>query len=375
MRIGFDARKINREIRTGIEEYSYHLLENLLKIDSKNEYILYLDREVDDHVKHGLNLGHTTQIIVPVAQSPVVWASLALPLKVQFSSIRPDVLFMPVHYIPPFCPTKVLFVAYDLVFDHFRPLSRLVHSALVYIATKRATRIVAVSHATEHDLIKKIGVEPGRISVVHLGYDDRVYHTGYTSKETSHTVEKFGLTNGFILYCGTLQPRKNIVRLIEAYALILSKHTLPHKLVIVGKPGWKVNQVFRRVEQLGLRDRIVFTGYLPTKELALLLNRAAVFAFPSLYEGFGLPLLEAMACGVPVVTSDVSSMPEVVGDAAVLANPYDVQDLADAIARVLFEPNLRGQLTARGRERIKSFSWEKTARETLQVFEETNSSG
>ena len=369
MKIAFDARKINREIRTGIEEYSYHLLKNLLEIDSKNTYILYFDRPPSDKVKGELNLNQATCVVVPFPRSPVPWVTFALPLRMGLSNVRSNLLFMPVHYIPPLSPSKVIFTAYDAVFDHFGALTRWTHRVLLRLAINRAQHILAISCATQQDLIKHLGTDSHKITVTPLGYDNKVFHEFYTAIERQDVLAKYGLNGDYILYCGTLQPRKNVSRLIEAYSLLEKHHEIPQRLVIVGKQGWGFQQVYRRVQELGVIDRVVFTGYVPSRDLAMLMTSASLFAFPSLYEGFGIPLLEAMACGVPVVTSNISSMPEVVGDAAVLVNPYNVQELADGMRQILGNTGLAQSMKEKGMARAKLFSWRKTADLTLQVFE------
>ena len=369
MRIAFDARKINRKIRTGIEEYSYHLLKNLLEIDSQNDYVLYFDTPPSDKLTAELSAGKATSVVLPFPPSPVPWVTFALPMHLQFSRFRPNLLFMPVHYIPPVCPSKLIFTAFDAVFDHFGTISRWAHTVLLRIAINRSRQILAISHATQNDLIKHFRGDPNKITVTPLGYDPAVFHNCYTTIDRQEVLAKYNLDADYILYCGTLQPRKNVVRLVEAFSLLNRQIGFPQRLVLVGKQGWGFREIYRRVQELELEDRVVFTGYVPSQDLALLMNSTSLFVFPSLYEGFGIPLLEAMACGAPIVTSNISSMPEVVGDAGILIDPCNVQELADAMGQILGNPNLALIMKEKGIARAKLFSWRKTAEQTLQVFE------
>jgi len=178
-----------------------------------------------------------------------------------------------------------------------------------------------------------------------------------------------GIDYPYILYLGTLEPRKNVERLIEAF-IQLKKKQINEKLLISGIKGWDYQSIFDKVASLGVEKEIIFSGFIPNELIPFLYNGASAFVYPSLYEGFGLPVLEAMACGVPVVTSNVSSLPEVAGDAAILINPYSVDELADGIWRILSDEELRNQCIEKGIERAKSFTWERCAMETMKAFNE-----
>jgi glycosyltransferase involved in cell wall biosynthesis len=180
---------------------------------------------------------------------------------------------------------------------------------------------------------------------------------------------KHGIRVPYILYVGTIEPRKNITRLIQAFAQ-LKKRGLPHKLVIVGQPGWHCAPIYSEVERQGLQNEVIFTGYVPFEDLPALYSGAESMAFPSLYEGFGLPVMEAMACGTPVVTSDSSSLAEIADDAALLIDPLSVEQIAEALFRLHQEPHLREELSRRGRARAAEFTWERSARQTLDLYEE-----
>jgi glycosyltransferase involved in cell wall biosynthesis len=183
--------------------------------------------------------------------------------------------------------------------------------------------------------------------------------------------ERWSIRRPYILAVGNLQPRKNLLRLIEAFAQLITERRIPHQLVLAGKAKWRESDIHRTVRRLGIEDRIVFTGRVPDEDLACLLNGAELFVYPSLYEGFGLPVLEAMACGTPVVTSNCTSIPEVAGDAALLVDPYRVDELADAIHHVLSDESLRARLREKGLARSQMFSWRQTARKTWTAYCQT----
>ncbi len=232
---------------------------------------------------------------------------------------------------------------------------------------KSADKIIAVSYSTKQDLIKYFKIADNKIKVIHLASDEKFHPLD------SEIVNKFKKNHNinfpFILYVGTLEPRKNIPTLIEAF-YNLRKYNLPHKLVITGKKGWKYKLIFETIEKLNLQNNVIFTGYLPDEDLPALYNAADLFVYPSIYEGFGLPPLEAMSCGCRVITSNTSSLPEVVGDAGIMIDPYDTDALTSSIYEVLTNNELRADMVKKGLERAKMFSWEKTAEETLEIYKD-----
>jgi glycosyltransferase involved in cell wall biosynthesis len=234
---------------------------------------------------------------------------------------------------------------------------------------RAAHHVIADSAATRHDLIELLAVPPERIHVVHLGCHAR-FRPVPADAARAAVGERYGLRDPYILHVGTLEPRKNLATLIRAYARLRRERPIPQGLVLAGDRGWKYEPILRLVEDLGLHAAVQFTGPVPAEDLPALYNAADLFVYPSLYEGFGLPPLEAMACGTPVVTSNVSSLPEVVGDAALLVDPHDECALTEAMARALSDTELRQDMRARGLERARHFSWERSARETLAVYEE-----
>lgn len=268
------------------------------------------------------------------------------------------------------CPTVV--TVHDLSFlrfpQAFRRANRVYLSALTRISTRNATRVIAGSESTRRDVMELCHVPPERVVTVPYGVSE-----AFTPAEQSEAAEfrrRKGLPEQFILFLGTLEPRKNIGRLIEAYAALRTRGgaSATPKLVIAGGKGWHYESLFAQVANLGLSEAVIFPGYVPGDELAWWYRSASIFVFPSLFEGFGLPVLEALACGTPTITSNVSSLPEVAGDAALLVDPHDTEALVDAMMRLLREPELRARLSEAGVSQAKQFPWSRTAAETAAVY-------
>ncbi len=298
------------------------------------------------------------------------------------------------------CPTIV--TVPDLSFlrfpEAFRPFQRAYLSLITRISTRRAARVIAISESTRQDVIALCGVAPERVVVVPVGVTEAFCPA--PPGQVAEFRRRKGLPERFILYLGTLEPRKNLARLIEAFGMWRRPPSIPPargeeararsetgpssamegsgrsltepgvgvKLVIAGAKGWYYEQIFSRVRELGLDDDVIFPGFVPGDELPWWYRAAELFVYPSLFEGFGLPVLEALACGTPVVTSQASSLPEVAGDAALLAPPDDTGALAAAIGRVLGDPALRAQLRTAGPHQAARFSWQRTAAETIAVY-------
>ena len=275
------------------------------------------------------------------------------------------------------CPTVV--TVHDLSFlrypSAFRPFNRSYLSLITKASTRRAARVIAVSASTRQDVITLLGVPADRVIAIPNGITPEF--SPADPGEVSAFRQRAGLPERYILFLGTLEPRKNLVRLLEAYALLrswdqgssaaASAPAVP-PLVIAGAKGWFYQEIFARVDDLGLADQVVFPGFVPVEELPWWYRGAELFVYPSLFEGFGLPVLEAMACGTPTITSRASSLPEVAGEGAILVDPEDVKQLAEAIHQVLTTPGLAGQLRAAGLRQATRFPWERTAAATREVY-------
>jgi glycosyltransferase involved in cell wall biosynthesis len=281
--------------------------------------------------------------------------------------IEADLVHGPVFVGPLVSPCPVVVTIHDLSFIRFphlfRPANRLYLTALTRLSAQRAQRLLAVSKHAASESERLLGVPSERIDVVYHGVDPAFQPLPEDEVETFR--ESHGLPERFVLFVGTLEPRKNLVRLVEAFAQI---HDGKVGLVFVGGKGWLYDELYAKVETLGLSDRVIFPGYVMSEELPLWYNAAAVLAYPSVYEGFGFPVLEAQACGAPVLTSNVSSLPEAAGDAAVMVDPYDVEALTTGLSQLLTDGLLRHDLRERGLAHARGFSWPRTAQETARVY-------
>jgi glycosyltransferase involved in cell wall biosynthesis len=281
----------------------------------------------------------------------------------------PDSLWIPAHVLPLIHPRLSFVTVHDLGQVHFpgahTRMQRAYHNASIRWNALAAQHIFADSEATRDDLTEFFKIPLEKITVVYPAYDTQTFQTGRDGSELERVKEKYRIGNDYILAIGTIHPRKNYSRLIDAFRLL---ETRENELVIVGKRGWLYESIYEYVHQLGLDSQIRFIDYVPSRDLAVLLSGARLLAFPSLYEGFGLPILEAQACGTPVVCSMTSSLPEAAGDAALFVDPMDVNAIAGGMDRALSDGTIRNKLIARGLENVKRFSWESSARQILDVM-------
>jgi glycosyltransferase involved in cell wall biosynthesis len=283
----------------------------------------------------------------------------------------PEILFVPAHTIPVIRrpSLKTIVTIHDLGAEflaqhHQFPHKLYLNWSTKYVA-KHATHIIAVSDATKKDLVKQFKVSPKRITVVHEAVNSDIYYPRKKA-EVENVKKEFGLKKPYLLFVGTIQPRKNLIKLIEAFSKLKNKNL---DLVISGKPGWLFEEIYAAPKKFGVENQVKFLGYVPEEKIPALYSGAEIFVYPSLYEGFGLPILEAMACGCPVLTSNTTSMPEVSGGNALLVNPKKTEEITFGIKQLLKNPIKRQVMAQKGLEWVKNFSWEKTAAETIAVFE------
>jgi glycosyltransferase involved in cell wall biosynthesis len=306
----------------------------------------------------------------------ILWEQTALPLASRSCDLLHGLAFVAPLFAP--CPTVV--TVYDLSFmrtpERFRPGNRWYLQTFTRWSCRRARRIIAISENTKRDVMALLNIPGERVDVVYPGVDAR-FRPLPPEQVAAFRAAK-GLPERFVLYLGTIEPRKNLTVLLEAYAAlrrgVREERRTPDpgprtpQLVMAGGKGWMFEEVFARLEALGLKDDVILPGYVPDAELPLWYNSAEVFVYPSLYEGFGIPPLEALACGTPAVVSNVSALPEAVGDAGLLVRPGDAAELADALRRLLDDAALRAELGARGRAHAARFSWERAAAQTVAVY-------
>ncbi len=378
MRVAVDARPAAFPEKTGIGYYTWNLLRHLPRVDPSTRYLAwYLNARAILGGPRRL-LGDLPGVRERWTPIPARWFErterLGLPRLEWF--VRFDVLFGPNFIPPPSHARHQVVTVHDLAFRLYpetAPHTTLVWLASIERALRRSTRIIAVSEATRRDLLDLYPVPPDRVAVVPHGVDHDVFRRS-SDEDVLAAKRRLGVEGPYLLYLGGIEPRKNLPGLIEAYARLDSAARPALVLAGSGVP-WNpegtdsLNEALERLPS-GVRRSIVLTGYIPEKEKVAMLSGAEALVYPSRYEGFGLPVLEAMACGTPVVTSNRSALPEVAADAALLVDPDDPADIADAIERVLTEDRLRADLSARGLARAGRFTWEETARRTAAVLHE-----
>jgi glycosyltransferase involved in cell wall biosynthesis len=360
MRIGIDASRAVVRPRTGTENYSYHLIREMLALDRAHDYTLYFNQPPP---LGDFPAGSATQRVIPF---PRLWTHLRL--SAEMASHSPDVLFVPSHVLPVVHPERSVATVHDLGYLYWPKAHPLARRWYLYLSTlfnaRSSSRVIADSQATADDLARHCRIPREKIAVIHLGCGPE--YRPPSAEAVAAVRSRYALPGRYVLTLGTIQPRKNLGRLVEAFGRV-RQATGDVVLVLVGKPGWGAAPILRQIAASGSTVRIL--GYVPDRDLPALLGGAEALAFPSLYEGFGLPALEAMACGTPVVCSNNSSLPEIVGDAGLLVKPTDVDAIAGALILLLEDGALRAELRRRGLEQAATFSWTRCAAETLDLLE------
>lgn len=372
MVIGIDGNEANVGKKVGIGQYAYEILSNIYKLLPE-----YDGLDVRVYLKHKPNL----QMPDPnehwrytVVRSPRLWTQIALPAYL-YTHKKPSVFFSPTHYAPRFSPVPSAISIMDLSYLHFPELFK---SSDLYqlknwtrYSAEKAEMIFTISEASKHDIMKIYKIPESKITVTYPGikFDEK-----QKSAPMVDVHKAYNISRRYLLFVGTLQPRKNIVRLFEAFKVLKTQKKYDDlELVIVGKKGWLFDEILVAPTQLGIDQSVKFLDFIPDKDMSSLYKHAQCFVLPSLYEGFGLPVLEAMTYDCPVVTSNISSLPEAGGDAALYFDPTNVSDIAKTIDKVLSNEKLRQDMIKKGQSQVKKFSWEKTARQTLEVLMEIGS--
>ncbi|MDD2753593.1 MAG: glycosyltransferase family 1 protein [Candidatus Portnoybacteria bacterium] len=381
MTIGIDLRVLAKGTRSGIEEYTINLLSRLLSLDESIKFKLFYNAFNQAELNNDwlklpnveLKKFHLPNRFVfdPAAKF------FRLP-KIDKLLGGCDVFFAPHFLLAPVSKDcKKVITFHDLSFEYFPEFfswrKRFWHASLAPRArTREAQKIIAVSGSTKNDLIDLYGAPEEKIKVIYSGIGREFKKI--TNENCRGVAQKYGLPESFILYFGTIEPRKNLVGLIEAYNIFRTKFTqsdcvnLVPTLVLAGSKGWLCDEIFAAAKKSPYAKDIKFLGFVEPQDKPRLFNLASLFVYPSFFEGFGFPPLEAMACGVPTITSHTSSFPEVVGDSALMVDPYNYDEIAWAMKEVLRDDNLKNDLIANGLERVKNFSWDKCAKETLEFL-------
>jgi glycosyltransferase involved in cell wall biosynthesis len=354
----------------GIGTYVRNLLRHLSRLDSTTEYILFCHEADCGGVE---DLGSNFRAIPETAKPYSVSEQLRIPMDLRREKI--DLFHAPHYVLPALTPCKSVVTIHDCIhlrFPQYLP-NRLGHAyawSSMWLATHRASRVLTVSEASKRDILHYYSIPDRRIDVIYNAIDDRIGEEP-SPEDIERVRDRYQLNAPFVLYAGNIKPHKNLERLIEAFHMLRQDPDLAHvTLLIIGDEISKYATLRRAVHRYKLHKYVRFFGFVPDTTLAVLYRLARVFVFPSLYEGFGFPPLEAMAAGAPVITSNVSSLPEVVGDAALLIDPLDPMAIADAMRRVLMDSDLREALRQRGYHRAKEFSWERSVRRVREIYDE-----
>jgi len=368
VRIAIDARKLHDY---GIGTYVRNLLRHLARLDHETEYVAICRPEDSATVAE---LGENFRPLPERAPSYSIREQYRLPYDLR--RVRAQLFHAPHYVLPPLTPCRSVVTIHDLIhlrFPEYLP-NRLAYSyarAVIWSAIRRSDRVLTVSEASKRDILRYFNVSAAKVEVIPNAIDER-FGLAPSDEEIALVRERYLLNDPFLLYAGNIKPHKNLERLIEAFGTVRGRGFDKVKLLIIGDQVTKYAALRRAVHRCKLHTHVRFFGFVPDRMLAVLYRLADAFVFPSLYEGFGLPPLEAMASGTPVVTSNVSSLPEVVGDAALLVDPYDTGSIADALERVLADPALRADLSARGLARAREFSWERSIRRIRDVYQEVS---
>jgi glycosyltransferase involved in cell wall biosynthesis len=374
MHVGIDAHLLNRSSgyrAAGISRHSQNLLEGLRQA-GRHRYTAFVApagapdpaAPRDPAFRYVVSRLPTER---PAAR--ILWEQAVGPLEA--ARRRLDVLHGLAYAVPLAAPCPTVVTVHDLSFvrfpELFRAPNRLYLTASTRAAVRRSRRVIAVSESTKRELVELLGVPPDKITAIPNGVEPSFAPAEPAAVEAFRRAK--GLPERFLLHLGTLEPRKNLPALVRAYARLRRDHGVPHALMLAGGKGWHYDAVFAEIERLGLGSHVFLPGYVPFAEQPLWYSAAEVFVYPALYEGFGMPPLEAMACGVPVITSNTSSLPEAVGDAGLQVDPHDEAALAEAMWRVIDDADLRSSMRAAGLARARQFDWVDIARRTVEVYE------
>jgi glycosyltransferase involved in cell wall biosynthesis len=365
MRIAFDGTTL-RPARTGVGYYSEHLLHHVAATAGVDEVVVVSNRPVETtaplpaHVTvrdHGWSLPR------------LVWLQTSAARLVR--QIGADVAHFTNGMMPLLSTVPTVVTIHDMsltLFPDFHPIRRvLLNRPLVDVAARRADAVITVSESAKRDIVRLYNLAADRVHVVHEA-PAPAFKRATDATALDRVKRTYGLGSRVILYVGTIEPRKNLAALLDAYAERHHAGDLPHQLVCAGPYGWLSNDISKRIERLGIQNAVRFTGYVPFEDLPILYSLAEIFVFPSLYEGFGLPVVEAMACGTPVVTGRTSSLTEIAGGAIEHAESLEPQALGDALVRLAQDRCRREECSFRGLERASAFSWDRAARETCDVY-------
>lgn len=366
MKIGIDASRAFVKKRTGIEEYSYQVIKHLRDKLGDCEVFLYCNPAVNARPDFEL----PEKWKVKNLRAPKFWTQIRLSLEMLFSA--PDILFVPAHTVPIIHPKNTIVTIHGLEYEFcpeaYSLFERLYMRWTIRKSCRWAKKIIAVSKNTKRDLIQLYKVPEEKVQVIYEGIPTNQDSTFPLSADVSNS-SRSNLMNGkYLLFVGRLEERKNISGIVEAFEILKKKYKVPHRIILVGKYGFGGEKIKNKVYSNKYKNDIILTGYVSDEQKFYLLKNADIFLFPTFYEGFGLPILEAQSAGVPVVTSTISSMPEIAGDSGVLIDPKDSSAIAEAAHRLISDESYKNDIIQKGYENTKRFSWEKCAREISNLL-------
>lgn len=379
MKIAFDIQPLVSSEKTGVGYNEHCIISKLISACTEDEFYLeYFDKKNTEFQNHVLNQYLKNNVHVNKCDCAkgslyrFVSALLPVPYKLFFRS-KVQVTHFFNFIIPPGVKGKRVVTIHDMAFKRFAKTVRLKTKTMLRLSlnktVKRADRIITVSEFSKNEILTFYKYPEKNIVVIPNGVDTRIFNTDISGERIVSVKKHYGLNDKYILYLGMIEPRKNIEKLIQAYYIASYGKDFP-QLVIAGGKGWLYESIFKTAKELDIDDKIIFTGYVQDELKPALIAGAHFFCFPSLYEGFGMPVLEAMACGVPVLTSNVSSLPEIAGDAAVLIDPLSVEDIAKGLNDICHDAELRENCVKRGLERVKIYDWQIIAERTYEVYKE-----
>lgn len=378
MNIAFDAQILFERQKTGIGKNSEAMINHYIQLNSDNIVLNYF-RMLDEKNREIAIAHHLKNDKVKVNKckwfNNVLYNKINRYLSIPYSLFfreKVDITQFFNYIIPPGVKGKTSLYIYDMAYKVYpetigeKTLEML--NKTLEASSNRADCIITISEFSKNEIMKYLNVSGDKIAVIPCAVDHDIYNDNIDAKQLAVVKKKYNITGEYFFYIGTLEPRKNIERLIEAYAnLVQLDKDVPY-LVLAGKNGWYFDNIYKKVRDYGLDKRVIFTGYVNSIEAVVLLKGAFTFVFPSIYEGFGMPPLEAMACGIPVITSNVSSLPEVVQEAGCLVNPFSVEDICNAMLKLSNDKEERARLRQRGIERSKEFTWRESVKLLQEVY-------
>lgn len=378
MKVAFDAQLLLKGEKTGIGWCAENILVRMPQY-SENNYELncfilgYNSKQLENIQKYsclGYHIKKCRWFHDVVYR--MIWNFISVPYSIFFGK-KSDITVFFNYVIPPGVKGKKITFVYDMGYkahpETVRRKTRDLLNLALSKSCKRADHIITISEFSKSEIIKYLDIPEDKISIMPCGVDTAVYHPNYSNADIKTVKEKYKLQGDYLLYLGTLEPRKNIERFIQAYAQLKRENPNIPKLVLAGRKGWMYESIFATVKSLQMENDIIFTGYIEACDAPILIKGATIFLFPSIYEGFGMPPLEAMACGTPVLVSNVSSLPEVVGDAGVQVNPFSIDSIKEGMELLITDEQKRMELSCKGLERSKLYTWDRATEIVQKVFQ------